>query len=357
MAELTPAEIITAITKNAVLRQRYTKGVLAKMLRLLLDADATLLGRIESRLEWLSRADRERLLKGDWSTQRLEALRDSIIALSVAYRDALNQAIRTEGKALVGAEIVFAESLAGRLTIAGQAAGAIPSAATIYTAAVAQPFQGEHLRTYVSNFEKSTRARMLRSVRQSFVQGDSVQDAVRTLRGTKRRNYRDGVLDISKRGATMVVRTSMTHLAARTHENVYQDLGVTQVEYVATLDGRTTLICANLDGKKYDIDKPHPTPPMHPNCRSSVIPVIDDLPNPELTERASVNGPVQNQQYPEWFGKQPAEFQRHWLGPTRYKLFKDGGYTIDKFVDPRSNRIYTIEELTERYGAAANGQQ
>ena len=37
-------------------------------------------------------------------------------------------------------------------------------------------------------------------------------------------------------------------------------------------------------------------------------------------------------------------FQREWLGEKRYKLFKEGHYSIDKFVDPLG-RQYTLAEL------------
>ena len=51
--------------------------------------------------------------------------------------------------------------------------------------------------------------------------------------------------------------------------------------------------------------------------------------------------------YPDWFARQPASFQREWLGDTRYKLYKKGDYTIDRFVDP-VGRQYSIAELEAR---------
>ncbi|EXB37538.1 phage head morphogenesis domain protein, partial [Acinetobacter baumannii 1462234] len=37
-------------------------------------------------------------------------------------------------------------------------------------------------------------------------------------------------------------------------------------------------------------------------------------------------------------------FQREWLGPKRYKLYKEGKFDFDKFFDPEG-RLYTLDQL------------
>ena len=44
--------------------------------------------------------------------------------------------------------------------------------------------------------------------------------------------------------------------------------------YVATLDSRTSALCASLDGQEFEYDK-GPEPPQHFNCRSTTVAVID----------------------------------------------------------------------------------
>ena len=51
--------------------------------------------------------------------------------------------------------------------------------------------------------------------------------------------------------------------------------------------------------------------------------------------------------YSGWFAQQDSMFQREWLGPKRYELYRKGGYSIDRFVDPRGKE-YTLEELKKR---------
>lgn len=54
----------------------------------------------------------------------------------------------------------------------------------------------------------------------------------------------------------------------------YKAAGVRQYEFIATLDNRTSAVCAGLDGKVFDIGDAQTGvnyPPMHPNCRSTTV--------------------------------------------------------------------------------------
>lgn len=55
-----------------------------------------------------------------------------------------------------------------------------------------------------------------------------------------------------------------------------EDAAVTGVRYDAVGDSRTTEICRWHDGRFYQLDKPHPTPPLHYQCRSTLAPVLFD---------------------------------------------------------------------------------
>jgi hypothetical protein len=46
----------------------------------------------------------------------------------------------------------------------------------------------------------------------------------------------------------------------------------------------------------------------------------------------------------KFFDQTDEFFQKEWLGPARYKLYKEGNYSIDKFVDPQG-AMYTLDEL------------
>ena len=117
-----------------------------------------------------------------------------------------------------------------------------------------------------------------------------------------------------------LVRTSVQQVANAASEQVYKaNQDVTQkYRYVATLDSRTSAICASLDGQEFEYGK-GPQPPVHFNCRSTTVPIVDyeglGLTPPEkvigIGKRASAEGPVPaNVTYGKWLQGQSKDYQR-----------------------------------------------
>lgn len=83
-----------------------------------------------------------------------------------------------------------------------------------------------------------------------------------------------------------VVRTETMHMINAGHYERYKAAGVTELEYLATHDyyssGKPRYCgeCMSKDGKKYPIDKA-PMVPAHPNCRCTLIPVIETMKDKE----------------------------------------------------------------------------
>jgi SPP1 gp7 family putative phage head morphogenesis protein len=158
-----------------------------------------------------------------------------------------------------------------------------------------------------------------------------------------------------------LVRTSINQVANTASQQVYeanQDI-TKKYRYVATLDTRTSAICAALDGREFEYGK-GPTPPQHFNCRSTTVPVIDPdiLPPSTTATRASKDGQVPiNQSYGEWLAKQPASVQAEALGPGKVAYFnkladKYGPRNaIAKLVRDDGAEV-TLDQLRKRYGPA-----
>ena len=76
------------------------------------------------------------------------------------------------------------------------------------------------------------------------------------------------------------MRTEITNTYNQATLQGYKESGIVkQYEYLATLDLRTSAICADLDNDVFDIDKAVVGlnyPPMHPNCRSTTVAKFDD---------------------------------------------------------------------------------
>ena len=80
-------------------------------------------------------------------------------------------------------------------------------------------------------------------------------------------------------------------------------------------------------------------------CNEAQLPVCSIINKHEMF-------PSSVQQYQKWLKRQPAGFQDEVLGKTKGALFRRGGVGVDKFVDMRSGRSFTLDELKNREGQA-----
>jgi len=213
-----------------------------------------------------------------------------------------------------------------------------------------RPIHGRFLRDWFHNLENGTRQRINQELVIGISQGESADSLVRRIRGTAAARFSDGVFNVSREHARTVVRTASTHVSAFSREEVYRanaDL-IEGVRYKATLDLRTTLICANLDGKVFLIGV-GPRPPQHPRCRSVTVPVLKPSNSYGLDafnqgQRAALGGPVPaSETFPAWFKRQSVAAQNQSIGAVRARLFRSG-VPLEKFVD-RHNQILTLDQL------------
>ncbi len=172
--------------------------------------------------------------------------------------------------------------------------------------------------------------------------------------------YVGGIWDAAKVEIERTVRTARSHVANISYDDTWKALGFTHVKFVSTLDGRTSKQCASLDANVYDINKAYPKPPLHYNCRSVLVGcdedgdiagkrpfVMDERKVKDIPkdERKDLIGQLDaNTSFKKFFDQTDEFFQKEWLGPSRYKLYKEGNYNIDKFVDPQG-AMYTLDEL------------
>ena len=153
----------------------------------------------------------------------------------------------------------------------------------------------------------------------------------------------------SRRQAEALVRTIVNHTGAIAREEAFKGYNhlFKGERFSATLDSRTTLICASNDGKVFPFGV-GPIPPLHWNCRSLRVKEVKD--EYDLTAggtRAAQGGPVSNRMtYSGWLRKQSKETQIEVLGVERAKLFRSGKMTLDKFVD-KTGHTYTLKELAK----------
>lgn len=97
------------------------------------------------------------------------------------------------------------------------------------------------------------------------------------------------VLSMSQVSAERFARTKLTEVMNRSRHDYFEGTGIVSgYEYSAVLDGRTTVICAGLHGKKFPKGT-EPVPPLHFNCRSLLVPITEFE---EFTPDTKVGGTV-----------------------------------------------------------------
>lgn len=355
-----------AAISHAVDLQRYGNGVVQRIIALLNRVDADLMAQLSVAMESLG--------PESYTVERLESMLVSVRRLNAEAYRAAGLTLTDELRELVSYEAgyqfeLFRSALPPQ--VLGSATLQSVNAGQVYSAAMARPFQGLLLREFS---ERAGEARMVRvrdAIRMGYVEGQTVGQITRRIRGTRAAGYADGLLEIDRRHAEAVVRTAVQHTAAVTRDafvEANEDL-IESVVWRSTLDARTTADCRLRDGLKYSAvgHKPigHKVPwgagpgRLHWNCRSTATPVtksfrelgidIDDL---DPGTRASMDGQVPaDQSYGQWLKKQSAARQDDILGPTRGKLLRDGGLEMDRFYNDRGKWL-TLDELRERDAAA-----
>lgn len=328
----TPAErLLDEAVRHRIALSRYSTATVRKVLATLNRTDAALVDRIlRADNEGRDPAQLERLLEevralqGDGWTVLRSRLTDDLHALAEVERDFSARLVR------------FGQQSAGAALSTN-----VPTTGQVVAAVNARPFQGRFLRDWLAEAEAGAAKRVRETLRQGFIEGRSVADLVREIRGTRALQYRDGVLEISRRGAEAMVRTAMTHTAAVSSRVTYEAMGVAKAAFIAVLDARTTLTCAGLNGKTFPLDK-FPYPPRHVNCRSTMVPVVAGL------------EPIPVQSYEEWLGRQSVETQDDILGATRARLWRAGSIKLDRFTDSKG-KVLTLEQLRRRDAGAFEG--
>jgi SPP1 gp7 family putative phage head morphogenesis protein len=232
----------------------------------------------------------------------------------------------------------------------------LPAESQIMAAVMAEPLsvsgpdKGKLLDSFIKDWSAGQITRTTNTIRAGYVQGRTTPEILRELR--------DDVGPITSRGLEGLVRTSLQHCATQAREQTWRDNSdiVKRVQMVATLDGKTSPICRAIDGQVFPMDS-GPRPPFHPNCRTTVVAVLDSRyaflsKGATRRERDPETGKVgyapADETYYEWLKRQSPEFQASVIGPARAKLLNDGGLSAQRFSELQLGKTFkplTIEQM------------
>lgn len=347
---------------------RFANFLAARMRAILNRAEPRLRGELKARLERIAHLGYD---PGPVTTKRLARLESLIKELNRPTFDEVNKLIRSELVAFASGEAAFgAAAIGSNLPVA--VALAVPDARSLRSIVFARPFDRRILRDWMTQFEANDRRRMMDEIRQGLIFNETPTQISRRIFGTSALGGTDGARQITRRGAQTLANTATSAISNGTLQELYaQNSRIVKRElYVATLDSRTSPVCRSLDGNTYERGT-GPVPPVHINCRSVRVPIIDgrklgNRPANAATEDelAGLRGPARRRaveklvgrvpastSYQEWLGRQSVGFQNEVLGTTRARLFRKGGLQLDRFVDS-TGRQFNLKELYEREAEA-----
>lgn len=195
------------------------------------------------------------------------------------------------------------------------------------------------------NYEKTVRGLVLANA--------EYKDIVEKIRGSAKKNFTDGIMKMTYQQAKTLARSSVINVANEANLQMYKanDDVLNSIEWISTLDNRTSEICMALDGKQWSLpdyepighnfDFPGGT--AHFGCRSTQIPVtksfedITGIKRKEIDEaglRSSYTGQVpKSKDFGTFLREQPTDVQNEILGIQKAKLFRANEIKVEDLIN------------------------
>lgn len=163
-------------------------------------------------------------------------------------------------------------------------------------------------------------------ITQGIIQGKGVGTMSSALSAKMGQSYKN---------AERLIRTETTHIHSEADRTAYNEAGVEEYEYMATLDARTCETCGALDGKIFKVKDAKPGvnyPPMHPNDRCTTI---EHDPDDALDWYNSGEPMPKSTTYQEWYDRQVARNGQGSVEIERQKVYnrKTDSEQFDAYVE------------------------
>ena len=202
-------------------------------------------------------------LKARSKITRLRALQD---AINVELCKVTHEYQMTLEDALIG---LFSDQYTKACELMGVMAPGIPREAI--KKIIEYPYAGKMFSDRIWDNKDALVKYIQQDLTVGIIRGDSIQKMARQLKKDLKVLYYQ---------AERLVRTETNYAMNQAHLKGYKDSGVVEkYEFLAAHDKRTSKLCRDLDGKMFELSKAvvgENYPPMHPNCRSTVVPVLED---------------------------------------------------------------------------------
>lgn len=345
-----PEELINIATRHQVYLERLKTGEANKVEDFLKKLDRTVSARLAGRD--LTEFSRNRL------NQLLVSVRSDMLILA----NELTDQISAQAMALADYEAGFEVRSLEKVSTVSYV---VPTAAALEFAVFNNPLSilgadnGKLLKPFIKDMSQRTLDRVAGAISAGYYEGQTTNQILQAVRGTRANKFTDGIVSQMNNTAKIVTRTALQHAAVQSQQEVWNENAdiVKSVKWVSALDSRTSAQCRSLDGRTFKLNK-GPRPPIHPNCRSMVVPELDDrfnfLDDDATRSVRGASGKVSSapaeQTYYQWLKTQPYEFQETAIGPTRAKLLNEGGLSAERFAELQLGKNFeplTLDEMRD----------
>jgi SPP1 gp7 family putative phage head morphogenesis protein len=239
----------------------------------------------------------------------------------------------------------------------------LPAPAQLRSAVLTNPltmqdsrYGGLLLRGFIDDAMRPGLERVTAAIRAGYFQGQTTNQILQAVRGTRAAGFTDGIWQIVNRDAETIVRTALQHAATQAKIATYEansDI-VRGVTWNAALEASTCGVCGALDGQNFPMDK-GPRPPLHPRCRCAVTASLDErfkfLDQGATRFSRTPDGDVEyvpaKQTFYGWLKEQPMDYVESVIGPSRAKLLLDGGLSAQSFADLQLGRRFAPLNLRQ----------
>lgn len=324
--------------RRTIARDRFASGMNARVLAILTELDRE----IVEKLSAFDPSDTSRRV------QRLKQLQREVNE-QITYRyDLAEKEATGELKELALDEARWKEASLGRTW---NAAGANVQMAiapdAVLEALVSKPVVlGAVAADYWKSEGRELSEKFAREMQLGVAGGENLGQLIGRVRGSKA-NGSPGIMDISRRNAESIVRTSVNSIANEAHMTVLMQNSdiVEGIQHVSVMDSRTTVICNGRNGFIWKLEGLEPVghtlpfarPPLHWRCRSIVVSVLD------------LENPPPSLDFDTYFKSLTEADQHRIFGVGKSALFKEGRIS-QKDLLSTSGRPLTLKELVEEHG-------
>ena len=128
---------------------------------------------------------------------------------------------------------------------------------------------GKHWSDRIWSNKNKLQDRIEKGLMDCISRGVSKDELVKTLMDDFGKGFSD---------ADRIARTELTYVQNQAAKDRYEAAGIKKYQYLAEIDSRTSNICKELNGKEFNFTVSSVgvnMPPMHTNCRSTIIPVVE----------------------------------------------------------------------------------